>query len=94
MDCNLCSSYAWKGPDCKDCPLYQKRHYSEGMGTKKGDTADLFCVAESPTITHVSPNTDQHISWSSDIEKTIISILTNTSKAFIEAHKLYSRIYR
>lgn len=85
LECSLCASIAWKGPLCEECPLYQKYHYTEGLGSD-GKPADFFIVAESPHIFGPSGSTDNHIGWQHDTELLIY-------KSVIR-HKEHSEKYR
>lgn len=74
LQCTLCEGRAWRGPGCPGCPLYQKQHYAEGIGSEE---ADFFCIAESPHIANVSSNTLLHQAWNNDIEKVIRQAFVN-----------------
>ncbi len=80
MQCNLCNTTAWKGPDCKKCKHYQEDHYSGGVGSDK-QKANFFVIAEAPTISRISSKIDLHTPWSTEIEKTVGTIFNKAMKS-------------
>lgn len=67
-ECGLCTSVAWKGPRCTECPAREKQHYAEGIGASP---VAFFCVAESPFLSNISGQLDNHQSWHIDLEKVV-----------------------
>jgi len=88
LKCTLCENRAWRGAECPSCPLFQRQHYVEGIGS---DNADYFCIAESPFIPSVSSNTTAHDSWKHDIERVIKMAFTGAKSKNSELKNLEGR---
>lgn len=73
-ECGLCNTVAWKGSGCAACPAKEKHHYAEGIGAKP---ATFFCVAESPFLSNISGQLDNHESWHIDLEKVVREFFKN-----------------
>lgn len=69
--CNLCGPNAYPGKHCPNCLAYQKAHYYRGYGVDSPGSADFFCVADSPHSIIISRQTDEHVGWCFDIEKSV-----------------------
>lgn len=79
LQCQLCGTRAWTGPDCNYCPIYQRQHYAEGIGVATEKQAEFFCVAESPFISGPSAKLTTHQVWVHDVER-IVHVAFNECK--------------
>jgi DNA polymerase I-like protein with 3'-5' exonuclease and polymerase domains len=77
FDCQLCGENAWRGPKCKDCKLFERAHYTEGVGGVP-HKVDFFCVANSPFLSGPSSSLINHQGWTKDIEKIVRAAFLRT----------------
>ena len=89
--CNLCGPDAYPGPQCPNCQGYKKAHYYHGMGIENEHGADFFCVADSPHSIIVSSQTDKHVGWVFDVEKSVKQLIDEVRKSNVRYTGFYGR---
>lgn len=61
------------------------------MGIEDAGRADFFCVADSPHSIIVSSQTDQHVGWIFDVEKSVRQLVDEVRKSNIRYSGFYCR---
>jgi DNA polymerase I-like protein with 3'-5' exonuclease and polymerase domains len=89
--CNLCGPSAYPGKECVNCLAYQKAHYYHSNGVNDPHGADFFCVADGPHSVVVSNQTDRHVGWVLDIERSVRNLFEELRKGSPRFSGLYSR---
>jgi DNA polymerase I-like protein with 3'-5' exonuclease and polymerase domains len=89
--CALCGPDAYPGNHCSDCLAYKKAHYYYGSGVEGPHSADFFCIADGPHNVGVSKQTDRHVGWVLDIERSVRKIFEELRKSSSRFSGLYSR---